>query len=155
MVQLERLAQQLQAAQKDLEAARSAEASARSKAAAEAKQRTTHKAEADAAAANMRSEHAAELARLAGNRKKLEVHISRMRGTPFTNPFQSSLYPSQGVSSGMCIGRYLVAHWGTHHNQTLGQSVVFSQCTCTRHLILWHHHCARRNCLLYPQQCWK
>lgn len=74
-VQLEKLSQQLQAAQKDLEAARSAEAAARSKAAAEAKQRATQKAEAEAAAANLRSEHAAELARLASARKKLEVQL--------------------------------------------------------------------------------
>ncbi len=72
-MQLEKVSQQLQAAQKDLEAARSTEAAARSKAAAEAKQRATQKAEAEAAAANLRSEHAAELARLATARKKLEV----------------------------------------------------------------------------------
>ena len=73
ILQLEKLSQQMQAAQRDLEAARNAEATARSKAAAEAKQRATYKAESDAAAANMRSEHAAELARLDANRKKLEV----------------------------------------------------------------------------------
>jgi len=73
MVQLEKLSQQLQAAQKDLEATRNAEASARSKAATEAKLRATQKAETDAATANLRSEHAAELARLAAARKKLEV----------------------------------------------------------------------------------
>ncbi|BDA47782.1 probable MATH domain and coiled-coil domain-containing protein At3g at N-terminal half [Coccomyxa sp. Obi] len=76
--ELEKLSQQLQAAQKDLEAARSAEAAARSKAAAEAKQRATQKAEAEAAAANLRSEHAAELARLAAARKKLETRCEQL-----------------------------------------------------------------------------
>jgi hypothetical protein len=101
LLQLEKLSQQLQTAQKDLEAARSAEATARSKAAAEAKQRATQKAEADAAAANMRSEHAAELARLAANRKKLEVSKSCIAIFPAANSASrpsltsptSSMYP--------------------------------------------------------------
>lgn len=85
LLQLEKLSQQLQNAQRDLDSARSAEATARSKAAAEAKQRATQKAEADAAAANMRSEHAAELARLAANRKKLEVSKSCIAIFPSAN----------------------------------------------------------------------
>jgi hypothetical protein len=71
--QAERLSAQLAAAQRGLEAARSAEGSARAQAAAEEKLRATAKAEGEAQAANLRSEQAAEVARLNAARKKAEV----------------------------------------------------------------------------------
>ena len=73
--QVDRLSQQLQKLEGDLEAAKSAEASARSKAAAEAKQRALAAAEAEAAGANARQEHSQATSRLSASLKKLEVKL--------------------------------------------------------------------------------
>lgn len=83
--QVDRLSQQLQKLEGDLEAAKSAEASARSKAAAEAKQRALAAAEAEAAGANARQEHSQATSRLSASLKKLEV-----RACHFNSPHNCS-----------------------------------------------------------------
>ncbi len=72
-MQVDRLSLQLQKLEKDLEAARNAESSARAEAASEAKRRALQTAEAEAAGANARSEHAQALSTLQASVKKLEV----------------------------------------------------------------------------------
>ena len=79
--QADRLGAQLAAAQRGLEAARGAEASARAQAAAEEKLRVTAKAEGEAQVANLKSEQAAEVARLNAARKKAEVLASARVGS--------------------------------------------------------------------------
>ena len=73
VLQVDRLSQQLQKLERDLEAARNAEVSARAEAASEAKRRALQSAEAEAAGANARSEHAQALNTLQASVKKLEV----------------------------------------------------------------------------------
>lgn len=73
LLQVEKLSQQLERLERDLETAKSAEASARAKAASEAKRHALASAEAEAAGANARSEHARALGRLSASVKKLEV----------------------------------------------------------------------------------
>ena len=73
LLQVDKLLQQLQKLERDLEAAKSAELSARAQAASEAKRRALASAEAEAAGANARTEHAQALGRLSASVKKLEV----------------------------------------------------------------------------------
>ena len=73
--QAERLSQQLQRLERDLDAAKSSETSARAQAAWEAKRSALQAAEAEAAGANARSEHAQALGRLTAASKKLEVGL--------------------------------------------------------------------------------
>jgi len=70
---VDRLSQQLHKLERDLDSAKSAEASARAEAASETKRRALQTAEAEAAAANTRSEHSQVLSRLQACVKKLEV----------------------------------------------------------------------------------
>ena len=70
---MDRLSQQLQKLERDLDSARSAEASARAEAASEAKRRALQTAEAEAAGANARSEHSQALSSLQASVKRLEV----------------------------------------------------------------------------------
>jgi len=76
-LQVDRLSQQLHKLERDLDSAKSAEASARAEAASETKRRALQTAEAEAAAANTRSEHSQALSRLQASVKKLEVRTVR------------------------------------------------------------------------------
>ena len=73
--QVDRLSQQLQNLETDLDAAKSPVVSNASKAAAEAKQHALAAAEAEAAGANARQEHSQAMSRLSASVKKLEVRL--------------------------------------------------------------------------------
>ena len=78
-LQVDRLSQQLQKLERELETTRSAEASARAEAASEAKRRALQSAEAEAAGANARSEHVHALNSLQAAVKRLEVRSAYLR----------------------------------------------------------------------------
>jgi hypothetical protein len=95
ILQLDKVTQQLQQLQKDVEAARSAEASARGRTAAAEKLQATQAAEAEAAAANLRLEHNAELARLSNARKKAEVWLRILQVVHLSKQLVGSLLPAR------------------------------------------------------------
>ena len=99
LLQLDRLSQQLQRLERELEAAKGAEASARAEAASEAKRRALQTAEAEAAGANARSEHAQALNSLQASVRKLEVCL---RSQFLINFAPSSICTSFDLSFDAC-----------------------------------------------------